>query len=400
VTLIEIESAETEKPLPKRWRWVQLGQVCEIIAGQSPPGSTYFREPVGLPFFQGKMDFGKLNPTTRTWCSKPIKISQPGDILISVRAPVGPTNVADAKCCIGRGLAAIRCSDKVNKDYILWALKLFELDISKMGSGSTFTSINIPELKKFEIPLPSLTEQQRIAKRLNEQMASIEKARAAVDARLEAAQALPAAYLREVFPQRGQELPKGWRWSQLKDVCKQDKNIIDFKDERRNNLDFIGLENIESGTGKFNLIPKLKLASNSTTFFFDSRHILYGKLRPYLNKVALPNFKGQCTTELVPLLVAKEINRDFIAWIIRREDTIEAVMKEKTGSRMPRADMDILLSVVFPIPISYVEQERIITLLNSRIAKTQNIIQKTQQELDIINTLPAALLGQAFSGGL
>jgi type I restriction enzyme S subunit len=100
MTLAKADNLETKKLLPKGWRWLQLDQVCEIVAGQSPPGETYLKEPVGLPFFQGKADFGKVNPVARVWCNKPIKIAQPGDILISVRAPVGPTNVANMKCCI------------------------------------------------------------------------------------------------------------------------------------------------------------------------------------------------------------------------------------------------------------------------------------------------------------
>ena len=160
----------------KNWRMAQLGQICEIIAGQSPPGETYHKEPVGLPFFQGKADFGQLHPTVRVWCSKPIKLSVPDDILISVRAPVGPTNVSNVKCCIGRGLAAIRCGDKVNKDFLLWVLKLFELQLSRLGSGSTFTSITTAELKNFAVPVPATLARTRthVASFLNKQMAIAE----------------------------------------------------------------------------------------------------------------------------------------------------------------------------------------------------------------------------------
>src|SRR5208337_2692307 len=133
---------DTKGNLPDGWRWVKLGKVCEIIAGQSPPGSTYRTMPEGLPFFQGKADFGLLNPVPRVWCVDPNKIALPGDILISVRAPVGPTNVADVKCCIGRGLAAIRCEHNVDSDFILAALRRFENKLVVKGSGSTFEAIS------------------------------------------------------------------------------------------------------------------------------------------------------------------------------------------------------------------------------------------------------------------
>jgi len=93
--------------LPEGWSRVRLPEITEITMGQSPPGSTYNSKGQGLPFFQGKVDFGERYPTPRVWCTQPKKTANAGDVLISVRAPVGPTNVADRKCIIGRGLAAL-----------------------------------------------------------------------------------------------------------------------------------------------------------------------------------------------------------------------------------------------------------------------------------------------------
>src|SRR5438874_1850685 len=99
--------------LPEGWAYAKLPQIAAINMGQSPPGSTYNKQGDGLPFFQGKADFGDRSPTVRVWCASPKKIAQPGDVLISVRAPVGPTNVADHTCGIGRGLAAVTPLDGI-----------------------------------------------------------------------------------------------------------------------------------------------------------------------------------------------------------------------------------------------------------------------------------------------
>ena len=200
MTQLTVRQHDTKsRSLPDGWRWAQLGEVCEIIAGQSPPGSTYRETPEGLPFFQGKADFGELHPVARVWCVEPNKIGLPGDILISVRAPVGPTNVADAKCCIGRGLAAIRCGRDVDPDFLLSAIRHLEADLAERGSGSTFNAITRNDLECLLIPLPPLDEQKRIAAILNEQMAAADKARAAAQAELETINALPAALLRRAF---------------------------------------------------------------------------------------------------------------------------------------------------------------------------------------------------------
>ena len=186
--------------LPEGWRWAQLNDVCSITLGQSPPGSTYRSYPVGLPFFQGKADFGDTHPVARKWCVEPKKIAQPGDILISVRAPVGPTNVAAEECCIGRGLASLRASADIDQSFLLHALKAMEGEIAATGTGSTFSSISGKHLRIIRIPIPPLNEQLRIVERLEAQLATTDRAREAARAQLEALEAMPGALLREIFP--------------------------------------------------------------------------------------------------------------------------------------------------------------------------------------------------------
>lgn len=149
--------------MKENWELVEIGECCEVIAGQSPPSSTYNKEGNGIPFFQGKADFNYLYPTVRFWCNDPLKISQPNDILFSVRAPVGPTNVNNIEACIGRGLAAIRCKNSTILKYLLYYLRASENRIATLGEGSTFKAITIGTLKKLQIPLPPLDEQKKIA---------------------------------------------------------------------------------------------------------------------------------------------------------------------------------------------------------------------------------------------
>ena len=141
---------------------VNLVDVCEVVAGQSPPSSTYNQDGDGMPFFQGKADFGELYPTVRYWCKEPKKLSKPDDILFSLRAPVGPTNINRIEACIGRGLAAIRCNN-IELTYLLHYLRRNEDKIASLGTGSTFKAITIGTLKELKIPLPPLPEQKKIA---------------------------------------------------------------------------------------------------------------------------------------------------------------------------------------------------------------------------------------------
>jgi len=149
------------------WEKVKLEDIAQVIAGQSPESKYYNQEGNGLPFFQGKADFGHETPIVRYWCTVTTKIAQPKDILLSVRAPVGPTNICNQESCIGRGLAAIRVSSKLNHRYLYWWFKSFEEKLSDKGNGSTFSSITTKDIKELEVPLPPLEVQKQIADTLD-----------------------------------------------------------------------------------------------------------------------------------------------------------------------------------------------------------------------------------------
>jgi len=140
-----------------------LSDIAQIIMGQSPPSSTYNTVGEGLPFYQGKTDFGDMYPTPRVYCTEPSGIAEAGDILISVRAPVGPTNVSQERSCIGRGISAIRVGKNLERDFLLYFLRFYEPELARAGTGSTFTAIAREDLETIKIPLPPLTEQKRIA---------------------------------------------------------------------------------------------------------------------------------------------------------------------------------------------------------------------------------------------
>ena len=185
------------------WKWGKLGEICEITLGQSPPSDTYRKSPEGLPFFQGKADFGEVNPKPTTWCVAPKKIAEPGDILISVRAPVGPTNVASERCSIGRGLAALRPRDGLDRDFLLAGLKFYEPQIADMSSGSTFKAITGRQLRETAFPIPPLDEQRRIVAILNERSAAARNLQSAARGGLDAVEAMPSALLRRALGDGG-----------------------------------------------------------------------------------------------------------------------------------------------------------------------------------------------------
>ena len=147
---------------------ISLINLCTLNMGQSPDSTTYNENKDGIPFYQGNADFGEIYPKNRIWCSAPVKIAQAGDILISVRAPIGALNFANEECCIGRGVAAITpIEEKCNKKYLYYALQSMTEDLQAKGTGSTFKAISKKVLEDVQIPIVTLPQQEKIANTLD-----------------------------------------------------------------------------------------------------------------------------------------------------------------------------------------------------------------------------------------
>jgi type I restriction enzyme S subunit len=144
---------------------VLLGDIAEITAGQSPPGFTINRSGDGVPFFQGAKDFGARYPQVRTYTTAPARLASPGDILLSVRAPIGRVNRCQAKCAIGRGVSALRSRSEIAlTDYLEYWLRAYEPRwYQHESAGSVFSNLSTTELLHLELSLPPLSEQRAIA---------------------------------------------------------------------------------------------------------------------------------------------------------------------------------------------------------------------------------------------
>ena len=182
----------------------------------------------------------------------------------------------------------------------------------------------------------------------------------------------------------------GWESVQLGQVCEIQKQ--QFRD---GNLPYVGMEDIEGHTGKF-LGSKTPRAVASSTFEFSNEHVLYGRLRPYLNKVLIPDFKGHCSSEIFPLKPNDKLTREYLFYWLSSDNIVVKINKTCTGARMPRGNVKEVLTfdILLP-PLS--EQKRIVALLDTVFADLEQTRAKTEQNLKNARELFDSYLQQVFS---
>ena len=300
-----------------------------------------------------------------------------GDILFAKITPCMENGkVARARNLIngvGRGSTefyVLRPGEQVLGDYIYHYVRQPRFrEEAKRNFTGTAGQQRVPKsfMQNARIPLPPLDEQRRIVAILN-RAAKIERLKKQAQKRLR--EFIPALFTK-MFGDPATN-PMNWEVRALGDLCEMDRRTIKPDDPAASELRFVGVENVVSGTGALNFETHSRVgAQKSSAFRFDERHVLYGKLRPYLNKVATPDFAGRCSTELVPLLPRSGVNREFLAELLRQEKIVAFVKKSVTGSRMPRTDMISLLQLRVPAPSLDAQRQFAKLIAHARTASEQ-----------------------------
>ena len=168
--------------IPDTWKWVRLGDVFNLIMGQSPDGKSVSENSDGMEFHQGKVYFGEdyiqKSPQTTT---APTKLAEPNSVLLCVRAPVGIVNITDRELCIGRGLCDVIPLAGMNERFTLYLLRCFKDIFIKKATGTTFVAITGETVKNQVVPLPPLAEQDRIVAKIEELLPYVDRYAAAYE---------------------------------------------------------------------------------------------------------------------------------------------------------------------------------------------------------------------------
>ena len=154
----------------------RLKHIADLNMGQSPPSEEYNSDRLGTPFLQGNAEFGPHHPTPKIYCPTANKHASPGDILLSVRAPVGAINVADQEYGIGRGLCAIRPrTNQLECRYAKYLLEVIRTELHVVATGSTYDAVTVDDVSNITCVVPPLAEQTQIANFLDRKTKQIDE---------------------------------------------------------------------------------------------------------------------------------------------------------------------------------------------------------------------------------
>lgn len=440
--------------LPCGWMEVVLPDIAYLNMGQSPSSSTYNKDGRGLPFFQGKAEFGELYPTPEKFCSKPTKVAEADDILISVRAPVGPTNLCRERSCIGRGLAAIRPYGGIPSRYLLFYIRSIEDWLSTQGTGSTFTAINKSDLEQISIPLAPLPEQQRIVTKLEHLLLKVEASQkrleklpvilkrfrqsvlaAACSGRLtadwreknrhsenidtvidalrkrhetEAKTAAQKEKLRKIFSvseeNDSSELPEGWRFLALNKLCASFDYGTSAKSKHEGKVPVLRMGNIQNGkldwsdlvyTSDKGEIENYKLSPNTVLFNRTNSPELVGKTAIYRGEQPAI-FAGY----LIRVNPFPELDPEYLNFCLNTNCAKEFCARVKTDG-VSQSNINAQKLGTFEIPFCMVaEQQEIVRRVESLFKLVDQIEIRYNKARASVDKLTQSILAKAFRGEL
>ncbi|UKK56029.1 restriction endonuclease subunit S [Prevotella communis] len=380
------------------WTYKKLGEVCEVISGQSPDGKSYNNEGKGTPFYQGKKEFTIKyigNPTT--WTSEETKIAMKDDILMSVRAPVGDINFATQRVCIGRGLAAVRPNTLIDKDYLFYFL-LSEKNNIKGKEGAVFPSINRKEIMDISISYPIFSEQQRIVSRLDSAFAHIEELKANAEKKLSEARALFQKALAKAM-----EPKEGWEEKKLKEIAQVRigpfGSLLHKKDYISDGIPLVNPIHMIEGKIVANndyTISEEK-AKELSAYLLRTNDVIFAR-RGEIGRCAIVSSNEDgflCGTGSLFVRFKAKVDNAFMQMLFQSEVCKNYLLKSASGATMLNINAGIVEEMPLTIP-PLSEQQRIVTRLDSlsaHVRELEEVLQKTIAECD---ALKQALLRQVF----
>ena len=374
----------------------ELGKIsdfCEVIAGQSPDGKAYNTDGKGIEFHQGKKAFGiKILEESGVWTTTITKLAEAGDILMSVRAPVGPTNITNRKVCIGRGLAAIRCGENILPSFVLYALKNIEKKIIG-NDGAVFNSINKKMIENIPIPIANIDEQRRIVSYLDSSFKLIDEIKNKALKSLTEAKALFQSALAEAM-----EPKEGTLMERIGDVFTTYAGGTPLKSQK-DYYEGGEIPWLRSGEVCKKYISETELyitqkgMDNSSAKFYPENTVVVAMYGATAAQVGILKIKATSNQAVCGIIPHKDFIPEYVYyWFLFVQDDLAS---QAQGGAQPNISQIKIKNVLIPI-IKKEEQKRIVSHLDKLSSKVRAIEEKYQKMVEECDALKQAMLRDVF----
>lgn len=403
-----VPKEEQPYKIPSNWCWTYIHNIAIVVTGKTP--SKKNKEYYGgkFPFFKpADLDAGRNMQYATEYLSEKGKS-------ISVIIPEKSTGI----CCIGtigkcgyflvEGTTNQQINTVISKinplySYYFFNTNSFVRELISKASATTIAIVNKSKLESCLFSVAPLNEQQRIVNRIESLFAKLDRAKELIENTLAQFEENKMAILHKAFTG---ELTVKWRkknnidlssWKkyELKEVFKVVKDKYNPQIENQI-VNYIGLENIETSKGIINKNNSSEVKSIKTKFKKDD--VLYGKLRPYLNKHDVVNFDGICSTDILVFRFDNINTAKYINYYFNLPMFIQYAVENSSGINLPRVSEKTISKYKISLPIIE-EQQEIVNILDKLLAK-YNKIKNLEQQLEKIELLKKAILAKAFRGEL
>ena len=370
----------------------KLQEIVDVTMGQSPKSEFYNTERKGYPFLQGNRTFGFKYPTFDTYTTVMTKPAKAGDVIMSVRAPVGDLNITPVDMCLGRGVCSLRMKNG-NQSFLYYMMKYYVPHLLKKESGTVFGSVNRNDINGLVVDIPEDEQNQRRIARYLEMIDEKIELNTAINNNLqEQARALYRSWFVDFEPFDGSK-PSNWKNGRLKDVLSLQRSSI--KAGENTSLPYLPIDIIPMNTfGLSDVKPNEEAQSSLITFSKDD--IVIGAMRVYFHRVIIAPFDGITRTTCFTL---RPFNADYLGFSLLccdQDSSIEYAQQTSKGSTMPYAVWDGGLGdMEIPIP-----DPKTAHRFNEIVMPMIRIIQSSFAENKNLRELRDSLLPRLMSGEL
>jgi len=381
--------------IPKEWDTVPLGQISDVVMGQSPSGATYNKNGIGIPLINGPTEFTDKNPIKVQWTTEPTKLCKINDILLCVRgSSTGRMNIADSEYCIGRGVAAIRANSKSVTTYLTFQMHLAIEKLLSLSAGSTFPNVDGKSIRSIQIPLPPLLGEQRaIATALSD----VDTLIAALDKLIAKKRAIKTATMQQLLTGK-KRLPGfsgDWENIKLADICNCIMDGTHFTPTY-----------VDSGIPFYSVETITNDSFSDTKYISEKEHeLLIKRCKPEKGDILITRIGTLGQTKLIDwevnasiyvslalLKLRSNVCHEYVYGYTKSDQFVQDIEKRSLLHATPKKiNLDQISSVPIMMPEDREEQIAIsevlkdmdaeITALEARCNKTQAIKQGMMQEL-------------------